>query len=88
MTEGQEVRATHEEVEGFVARLRDFHSSLNESEQAMLDTVLDSAKGGETGGYGRRHRSGEGSEESWNELIGWIEDQGEEDTQGFAYKRG
>ena len=86
MTEGNEVRVSHDEVEAFVGKLRDFHGSLGESEQAMLDTVLDSAKGGETGGYGRRHRSGEGSEESWNDLIGWIEEQGEEDTQGFGIK--
>ena len=86
MAEEQEVRATHEEVEGFVMKLRDFHGSLGESEQAMMDAVLDSAQGGETGGYGRRARSGEGSEESWNDLIGWIEEQGEEDTQGFLAK--
>ncbi len=87
MAEEQEVRATHEEVEGFVMKLRDFHGSLGESEQAMMDAVLDSAQGGETGGYGRRTpRSGEGSEESWNDLIGWIEEQGEEDTQGFGMR--
>ena len=44
----------------------------------MLDTILDSAQG-ETGGYMRRR----GSEESWQDLVGWIEGQGEEDTQGF-----
>jgi hypothetical protein len=82
MTEGNEVRASREEVEGFVGKLRDFHGSLGESEQAMLDTVLDSAQG-ETGGYARRR----GSEESWNDLVGWIESQGEEDTQGFRRMR-
>ncbi len=87
MTEGQQVRASHDEVEAFVGKLREFHSSLGESEQAMLGTVLDSAQGAETGGYGRRTpRSGGGSEESWNDLVGWIEEQGEEDTQGFAMK--
>jgi hypothetical protein len=71
----------------FVGKLREFHSSLGESEQAMLGTILDSAQSGETGGYGKMlPRSGGGSEETWNELIGWIEEQGEEDTQGFAFR--
>ena len=30
-------------------------------------------------------RSGEGSEESWNDLVGWNEEQGD-DTQGFRIK--
>ena len=87
MTEEREIRATHEEVESFVGKLKEFHSSLDEGEQAMMDTILESAQGGETGGYGRRHRSGEGSEESWNDLIGWVEEQDEEDTQGFRRKQ-
>jgi hypothetical protein len=85
MTEEQEVRASHEEVEGFVSKLRDFHGSLSETEQAMLDTVLDSAQG-ETGGY-RRVRRRSGDEAGWNDLVGWIEEQGEEDTQGFIKVR-
>jgi hypothetical protein len=80
MTEEQEVRASREEVEGFISKLKDFHGSLSESEQAMLDTILDSAQG-ETGGYGRY--KGRGDEASWNDLVGWIEEQGEEETQGF-----
>ncbi len=36
MTESNEVRASHEEVEAFVGKLREFHSSLGESEQTML----------------------------------------------------
>ncbi len=83
MTEEQEVRASREEVEGFVSKLKDFRGSLGESEQAMLDTILDSAQG-ETGGYARR-RSGD--EANWNDLVGWIEEQGDEDTQGFLRKR-
>ena len=85
MTEEREIRATHEEVESFVGKLKEFHSSLDEGEQAMMDTILESAQGGETGGY-RRARRGEGSEEPWNDLIGWVEEQDEEDTQGFARK--
>ena len=93
----QEIRATHEEVEGFVAKLRDFHRSLSESEQAMLVSILEGAQAKDTGGYlirwkGRYEEPEEGSTESesssgWNDLIGWIEDQGEEDTQGFAIRK-
>jgi hypothetical protein len=36
----QEIRATHEDVEHFVSKLKEFHSSLDESGQAMLGTVL------------------------------------------------
>jgi hypothetical protein len=32
----QAIEATHEEVVGFVQRLKDFHSSLGDSEQAMM----------------------------------------------------
>ena len=53
----------------------------------MMDAILYSAQGGDTGGYAIRRRSGEGSEEAWNDLVGWIEEQGEEDTQGFAIRR-
>jgi hypothetical protein len=74
----QEARASREEVEGFVSKLKDFRDSLGESEQAMLDTVLASAQG-ETGGYSRR----EHPEEGYNDLVGWIEEQGDDDTQGF-----
>jgi hypothetical protein len=81
-----EVRATHEEVEAFVGKLRGFHGSLNEAEQAMLGTILESAQGGETGGYIRPRRTGQESS-AWNDLIGWIEDQGGEDTQGFIWPR-
>jgi hypothetical protein len=31
MTEEQEIRATHQEVEAFVGKLKEFHSSLDES---------------------------------------------------------
>jgi hypothetical protein len=78
MAEEQEAKASSEQVEGFVSKLKEFHDSLSESEQAMLDTILDSARG-ETGGYRRLERP----EESWNDLVGWIEEQGEEETQGF-----
>ncbi len=73
MAEEQEVRATHEEVEAFVGKLKEFHSSLDDSGQAMLGSILDSAQGEE-------------SEQAWNDLVGWIEEQGGEDTQGFIGK--
>jgi hypothetical protein len=81
-----EVRAAHEEVEAFVGKLRGFHGSLNEAEQAMLGTILASAQGRDTGGYIRPRRTEEESS-AWNDLIGWIEDQGGEDTQGFIWPR-
>jgi hypothetical protein len=57
------------------------------SEQAMMATILDSAQGGETGAYRvRRSRSGEDQPEAGQELVGWIEEQGEEDTQGFRVR--
>jgi hypothetical protein len=87
MAEGQEVRASHEEVEAFVGKLRDFYGSLNESEQAMLGMILGSAQGGDTGGYIRPRRTEQESSSTWNDLIGWIEEQGEEDTQGFILAR-
>ena len=91
MTEGNEARASREEVEAFVGKLRDFHSSLDDGGQEMLSTILESAQGGETGGYQRirrRYDATEGgsqqeSSSGWNDLIGWIEEQDEEDTQGF-----
>jgi hypothetical protein len=95
ITAEQQIRATHEEVKGFVEKLRDFHGSLEESERAMLETILEEVQIGDTGAYGiRRGRYGgpdegsSGSESSsgWNDLVGWIEEQGEEDTQGFAFR--
>ncbi len=52
----REIRATHEEVVGFVQKLRDIHASLGDSEQAMLEGVLDTTRG-EVGGYGMYKRS-------------------------------
>jgi hypothetical protein len=82
----QQIRASHEEVEGFVSKLREFHRSLSESEQAMLQSVLEGAQGGETGGYSvRRTWSSQGG--GWEDLVGWMESQGGEDTQGFAIRK-
>jgi hypothetical protein len=83
MAAEQEIRATHEEVETFVQKLRDFHDSLSDSEQAMLESILDTTRG-EVGGYGMYSRSGV-TEETWDDLVGWIEDQGGEYTQGFRW---
>ncbi len=97
MAENQEIRASREEVEAFVGKLRGFHGSLGESERAMMGTILEAAQAGETGGYGFRRifrygepEEGGGSEssaEGWNDLIGWIEGQGEDDAQGFEGRR-
>ncbi len=96
MTEGQEIRASHEEVEAFVGKLKEFHGSLGESERAMMGTILEGAMAGETGGYAarasRRYEdqtegsTGTESSSGWNDLIGWIEEQGDEDTQGFGIR--
>jgi len=91
----EEIRASHEEVEQFVGKLREFHGSLGESERAMLEVVLEDAVAGETGGYRRMRRyedPSEGSAEQesssgWNDLVGWIEEQGDEDTQGFMIRK-
>jgi hypothetical protein len=81
----EETTASHDEVEAFVDKLREFHSSLDESGQEMLGTILDSAQGGETAGYRktRPRHPGEDTNQAWDELVGWIEEQGEDDTQGF-----
>ena len=61
----------------------------------MLGTILEGAQTGDTGGYllkAKRYEdptedsSGSESSSGWNDLIGWIEDQGEEDTQGFSFR--
>ena len=83
MAPEQEMRATHEEVVGFVRKLMDFHASLGDSEQAMLESILDTTRG-EVGDYGMYKRSG-GSEENWDDLVGWLEDQGGEYTEGFRW---
>lgn len=85
MAAGQETRASHEEVVGFVRKLMEFHASLGDSEQAMLESILDTTRG-EVGGYGVYKRTGV-SEESWDDLVGWLEDQGGEYTQGFRWTR-
>ena len=54
MSEVQEIRASHEELEGFVGRLKEFYGSLNESKRAMFETVLEGAVAGDTGGYRRK----------------------------------
>ena len=97
MTEQGEVRASHEEVEGFVIKLKEFHGSLDKTERGKLGTILEGAQIGDAGGYsiraGRHYEdptedsSGSESSSAWNELIGWIEKQGEEDTQRFAVKK-
>ena len=87
MTEEQEVRATHEEVEEFVSKLRGFNDSLDPAGQAMLGTILDGAVDAESGGYALRVKlADQGGPKPWEDLIGWIEDQGEGETQGFLVK--
>ncbi len=99
MAENQEIRASREEVEAFVRELRGFYGGLKPVEQHMLATILEGAQAGETASYGVRRifrygdpeeGGGSGQEESsssgWNDLVGWIEEQGEDDTQGFGMR--
>ena len=65
----QEIEATHEEVVDLVRKLRDFHGSLGDSEQAMMESILDTTRG-EVGGYGMYERTGL-TEETWDDLVGW-----------------
>jgi hypothetical protein len=87
MSEEQEVRATHEEVEQFVSKLRGFNDSLDPAGQAMLGTILDDAVAGESGGYATKVRfADQGGHKPWEDLVGWVEGQGDAETQGFASK--
>jgi hypothetical protein len=53
----------------------------------MLGTILDSAVDAESGGYGMRIRlAAQGGSKPWEDLVGWMESQGEGETQGFAAK--
>jgi hypothetical protein len=90
MSEGQEIQASREEVEEFVGKLKGFYGGLQSSaERAMLETILQGAQGGETGGYGLRGPyTGGNKDVKWDDLIGWIEEQGEDDTQGFRFRFG
>ncbi len=84
MAEEREVRASHEEVEQFVGKLKGFHDALDPVGQAMLGTILDGAAAGDTGGYYTRIKfASQGGQKPWEDLIGWIESQGEGETQGF-----
>jgi len=62
-------------------------------------SILEGAQAKDTGGYNLRVKFRYGDPEvggsepesssGWNDLIliGWIEEQGEGDTQGFAFRR-
>ncbi len=55
-------------------------------DQRLVDAAIELAESrwptGESGAAAMYTESSSG----WNDLIGWIEEQGEEDTQGFAVK--
>ena len=63
MSERQEIRASHQEVEAFVGELRGFYGGLKPVEQHMLATILEGAQAGETGGYRYRWGRYEGKDE-------------------------
>jgi hypothetical protein len=88
MSEEKELRATHEEVEEFVGKVRGFHDALDPAGQAMLGTILDGAVAGESAGYYVRVRfAAQGGPKPWEDLVGWVESQGEGETQGFLVRR-
>jgi hypothetical protein len=74
MAEEQEIRASHEEVEQFVSKLRGFHGFLDPAGQAILGTILDGAVAGDTVGYFVWVRfADQGGQKPWEDLVGWIE---------------
>ena len=87
MSEGQDTRGSPGEGEDSVAKLRNIHGPLGVSERTMLETVLDSVRGGEAGAYRLRRGSGEDQPQAWQDLVGWPEKQGDEHTRGFARVR-
>ena len=49
--------------------------------------TLDGAVAGERGGYAIKVRlADQGGHKPWENLVGWIEEQGEGEAQGFALK--
>ena len=81
MAPEQEIRATHEEVVGFVQKLRDFHASLGDSEQAMLESILDTTRG-EVSDYVMYKRTGV-TDERMDDLVVWIVELGGEERVCF-----
>lgn len=51
----------------------------------MLETIVQSAQSQDTGGYAARVKFSSQSG-GWEDLVGWMESQGEGETQGFAAK--
>lgn len=77
----QRGEASREEVGAFVGKLRVFHGSLDETERAMLGTILEGAQRDDTGGHVVRIKRYGDLEEG-----GSSESQGDEDNQGFALR--
>jgi hypothetical protein len=76
-----------------VALFRDLHSDqLSKLAARLPQRTFPSAKDSNTAKVPDspidEGSSGSESSSGWNDLVGWIEEQGEEDTQGFAFKRG
>jgi hypothetical protein len=53
----------------------------------MLETALDSVRGGKAGPYRLRRGFGEDQPQAWHDLMGWPEKQDDEHTRGFARVR-
>jgi hypothetical protein len=83
-----------QDVEAFVQSLKDFEERLPPAQQAMLQTILDAAQQNDTAGYAKRTRTEtnqgaeQGDEARWERLAEWLNKaQGDEDTEGFGFKR-
>jgi hypothetical protein len=85
MAAEQEIRASKEEVEGFVAKLKEFYGSLNEAEQTMLVAILDGAqRGGDFGDYIWTDRYGGSMAQGWSDTVEYfLED---DESAGFSLK--
>ena len=85
MAAEQEIRASKEEVEGFVAKLKEFYGSLNEAEQTMLVAILDGAqRGGDFGDYIWTDRYSGSMAEGWSDTVAYfLED---DESAGFSVK--
>lgn len=72
-----------EEIEGFVAKLKEFHGSLKETEQAMLATILEGAQLGDD--FKDRislHHYGESTGQGWNGIVEYLLE--DDESEGFS----
>jgi hypothetical protein len=82
MAAEQEIRASKEEVEDFVAKLKEFHGTLNEVEQAMLETILEGARlGDDFGDHIWFHHYGGDTGHGWSGIVEYLLE--DDESEGF-----